>query len=174
MFNRPKFRASICVKLTEQGEVFLLSERYFTLLDDPLLQLISPLIDGERTVDEIITILEGKVASTQIYYVLMWMKQQGYIEESDNFPLPASAVFSDALCEAYKLDVKNAQNNLNQTKVAVKSIGSTSASELISILESLEIEVAEDGDIEVILTDDYLCTDIGVIKQQALHHSRPW
>jgi ribosomal protein S12 methylthiotransferase accessory factor len=105
-----------------------------------------------------------------VRYALMQMEQKGYIVESDD-PLPSSlAVF----CDTLDIDPKEAHRRLQGTKVAVKAFGSLPTSEFISTLESLHIQVSEEGDIEVVLTDDYLQDGLDAFNQKALHLSRPW
>jgi ribosomal protein S12 methylthiotransferase accessory factor len=105
-----------------------------------------------------------------VRYALMQMEQKGYIVESDD-PLPSSlAVF----CDTLDIDPKEAHRRLQARKVAVKTFGSLPTSEFISTLESLHIQVSEEGDMEVVLTDDYLQDGLDAVNQKALHLSRPW
>ena len=174
MIQKPSLRACLHFEIAEQDKVFLLSERTSVLLEGRLYQLIVPLIDGQRTVDEIVNLLQDNlpnpIPASQVYYVLMDLEKKGYIVESQDNSSPALAVF----CDAFNLDLREVQRKLQATKVAVKSIGSTPASELISILKSLQIQVFEDGDLEIVLVDDYLCSELDVVNQQALRRSRPW
>lgn len=170
MLNRPSFRACFGVGIAEPEAVFLTSERIDFLLEGRLYQLLAPLIDGQHTVDEIIELMQGKASASEVYYALMHMAQQGYIAETQNNSLPASAVF----CDTFNVYSREVECRLQSTKVAVKSIGFIPASELISSLESLQVQVSKDADIEIVLTDDYLGSDLDAINQQALSRSHPW
>ena len=64
---------------------------------------------------------------------------------------------------------------MQSTKVAVKTFGSNlPSSEFKTTLESLHIQVAEEGDLDVVLTDDYLQDGLDTFNEKALHFSRPW
>jgi oxazoline/thiazoline synthase len=181
MLNKPRFRKYLPIKVESEG-VFLLSERGSLELKEHLYKLLSPLIDGHRTVEEIVekilpqllpetaTMEDFISAGVKAHYALVRMEQRGYIVESDD-DLPSPL---ETFCDHLNVDSKEAHRRLQTTKVAVKAFGTTTATELISILESLHIQVVDEGDIEVVLTDDYLQTDLKECNQNALQTNRPW
>jgi ribosomal protein S12 methylthiotransferase accessory factor len=170
MLKRPKFKTRFRVETIEAEGAFLLSERDAILLSDRLYQLLVPLVDGTRSADEIVEQLQDQLPAQHIYYALMELEQRGYLVENQEV-LPANiAIF----CEHLNVNVKNAYQRLQTTKVAVQALGSLSALELIAILESLQIQVTQEGDIEVVLTDDYLRTELVEINEKNLGRSRPW
>lgn len=182
MLNKPKFKRCFQVETVESEGVFLLSERDSFLLSGLLYQLLTPLIDGQHSVDEIVDeilphLLPEKAstqefifASAKVYNALMQMEQKGYIVESDDTLPSTLAIF----CETLNVSLQEANRRLQTTKVAVKTFGSIATSEFISALESLHIQVVDEGDIVVVLTDDYLHEGLGTFNQKALHLSRPW
>ena len=151
--------------------------------DERLYQRLMPLIDGHHSVDEIVeeilphllpeTASQWDViyAHAKVYYALMQMEQQGYIVEGDN-GLPSNlAIF----CDRLNIDPKEAYYRLQKTRVAVKSFGSDlPTSEFKTTLESLHVRVSDEGDIDIVLADDYLQDGLAAFNQQALHASRPW
>jgi oxazoline/thiazoline synthase len=170
ILNKPKFKARFHVESIERESVFLLSERDSVLLNNRLYELLTPLLDGHHTVDEILDRLEGKASAIEVYYTLMWMEHKGYIVESDN-PLPSPlAVF----CDTLNVDSRDAQRQLLATQVAVKAFGSIGTSQFTSALESLQIQVSDKGNIAIVLTDDYLCEELEAFNQQSLQSKRPW
>ncbi|HEY9727723.1 MAG TPA: TOMM precursor leader peptide-binding protein [Chroococcales cyanobacterium] len=182
MLNKPKFKQCFHIEAVEPEAVFLLSERRSFELSQRLFQRLAPLIDSHHTVDEIVEALLPQLlpekadvkdfisAGVQAFSALVRMEQEGYIVESDD-SLPSNlAIF----CDTLNIDSREAQRRLQATKVAVKAIGSISTSEFISILESLNIQVSDEGDIEVVLTDTYLQDSLKTINQQALERSHPW
>lgn len=170
MLNKPNFKSNFRFETVESDNLFLLSERNSILLSGRLYQLLAPLIDGHRTVDEIVVLLQEEASAAEIYYALMRMEQKGYIIESDD-QLPSQLV---NFCDSLNLSPREAQNRLQTTKVAVKAFGSIPTSEFISTLKSLRIEVSNEGDMEVVLTNDYLEYGLDAFNQEALHNSRPW
>ncbi|MBW4636409.1 MAG: TOMM precursor leader peptide-binding protein [Iphinoe sp. HA4291-MV1] len=173
MLKQPKFKHSIRVEIVEQKGVFLLSERNSFLLSGRIYQLLTPLIDSHHTTDEIVDLMAEKVSAAEVYYALMQMEQKGYIVENDS-SIPSTLAF---FCDTLNIDSREAYQRLQAIKVAVKAFGSIPTSKFIAILKSLHIQVAEEGnegDIEVVLTDDYLQEGLETVNEKALHFSRPW
>lgn len=178
-----KFKNCFRVENLGSEGIFILSERSSRLLSNRLFQLLVPLIDGHHTGEEIVEkfqthLLVEKASEEDAFlalskanYALMEMEQKGYIVESDD-TLPSDlAIF----CEHLNIDPKEAHRRLQATKVAVKTFGcNLPISQFKTILESLHIQVSEEADIEVVVTDDYLQDGLDAFNQQALHLSRPW
>ena len=134
-----------------------------------------PLVDGHRTVDEIVDLLHDKVSATEVYYALMWMEQKGYLVENDvENTNPLDSRFT-IFCEHLKVNPYFAYQQLQITSVSIKSFGSNLPTpEFKTILESLHLQVVEQGDIEIILTDDYLKDGLATFNENTLPLSRPW
>ena len=178
-----KFKSCFRVENVEAEATFLLTERNNFLLCDHLFQLLVPLIDGYHTIEEIFEEIrpylltestsdqEEIVALAQIHYALMQLEQKGYIVKGDA-PLPSDlAIF----CEHLGIDPKEAHRRLQTTKVAVSSFGSNlPIAQFETALESLHIQVSDKGDIEIVLTDDYLQDGLYAYNQKALDSSRAW
>ena len=171
MLNKPTLKRCFNFKTVDSEDIFLISERGSFRLSGRLYQLLMPWLDGHHTVDDIVEQLQDKVSAPEVYYTLMLMEQKGYIVESD-IPLPSKlAIF----CDHLNLEPQEASRRLQTTKVAVKTFGSNLPSSAFqTTLESLHIQVAEEGDIDVVLTDDYLQDGLDTFNEKALHSSRPW
>lgn len=178
-----RFKDFFRVENIETEATFLLTERNSFLLCDRLFQLLVPLIDGQHTVEEIIEEIrphlltestsneEEIIILANVHYALMLLKQKGYLVESDN-TLPSDLLI---FCEHLRIDPKDAYLRLQTTKVAVKSIGSNiPIAQFKAALESLHIQVAENADIDIVLTDDYLQDGLYAYNQKALDSSRSW
>ena len=167
---QPKFKN--CFRLeTERIEgVFLLSERNAALLSDPIYAQLAPLLDGNHSIDEIVNQLQDRLPASYIYYGLNQLKKQGYLSNGDELLSPSLQLF----CHQLNISFADARDRLQTTKVAVRAIGSMDAAELIKTLESHQIQVSEDADLEVVLCDDYLQLDLAALNQLALQKSRPW
>ena len=167
---KPKFKSCFRVETLGAEGAFLLSERNSVLLKGSLHRLLIPLIDGHHTVEEIIDKLHEQVDAIAVYSALMHMEQKGYLIESEN-QLPTQLV---DLCASWNLNANEAYQRLQTTKVTVTSLAPLSTKEFVAILEGLQIQVAEDGDIEVVLTDDYLRGELDIFNQKAILESRSW
>jgi bacteriocin biosynthesis cyclodehydratase domain-containing protein len=170
MLKRPRLKAQFRVETLEGEGTFLLSENGSIFLSDRIYQAICPLLDGNRTVDEIVDRLQEELPAAYIYYALMELERQGFLIESETI-LPANLT---VFIEHLNVNIKDAARRLQETKVTVKALGSLSASGFIDFLNLLHIQIAEDGNLEVVLTDDYLRPELAEINRKNQMRSRPW
>ena len=171
MLNQPKLKNCFHWESAASEAVFLLSERDSLVLTGRIYQLLMPLIDGHRTGEEIVDLLQGKVSAAEVFYALMLMEKKGYIVESNN-PLPDNlAIF----CEHLNVPLQTAYQRLQTTQVKVNSLGlNMPVSEFCDALQALHIKVSEDADLELVLTDNYLHDGLDEFNQKALLRSQPW
>ncbi len=189
MQPKPHFNSCYSVETIEPDNVFLLSEREAVWLSDNLSCSLAALIDGERNIDEIIDTIQQSLlqdpkslqsattffqealnVSIKAQYALLQMQQKGYLVQEDNSLPSHLGIF----CHHLNIAPTVAHQRLRSTKVAVKANGSVPAKDLIAVLESLQIQVADEGDLTVVLTDDYLNPELDKFNQQALKSQSPW
>ena len=170
MINKPKFKAYFRVETLEPDSVFLLSEKNRFFLIGRLYYLLAALLDGYHTIGNIIDKLQGQASAPEICYALMSLESKGYIVETDDILPPEKTAFWNF----FDVESNVAASRLQATRVAVTSFGTVTPEPFISILESLNIQVCDDGDICVVLTDDYLQSGLDVFNQEALKSQRPW
>ncbi len=189
MLHKPQFNPCYSVETIEPDQVFLLSEREGVWLKDRLSCSLAALIDGERNIDEIIDTIQWSLlpdqksvrdtntffqnvlnVSIKAQYALFQMQQKGYIVQQDSSLPSHLGIF----CHHLNITPAAAHQRLRGTKVAVKALGSVSAEDFIAMLESLQIQVADVGDLTVVLTDDYLDPELDEFNQQALKSQSPW
>ncbi|MGK7935251.1 MAG: TOMM precursor leader peptide-binding protein [Xenococcaceae cyanobacterium] len=189
MLHKPQFNPCYFVATIEPDKIFFLSERNAVCLKDCLFCDLATLIDGDRNNDEIIDTIQQSLlleqtsqpkastflqkvlnVSTKTQYVLWQMEQKGYLVEK-NTSLPSH---SDIFCHHLNINPTIANERLQSTTVAVKTYGSVAAEDLITILKSSGIQVAEEGDLTIVLTDDYLNPELDAFNQQALKSKSPW
>jgi ribosomal protein S12 methylthiotransferase accessory factor len=149
-----------------------------TVLKGRLYCQLTPFLNGNYTVEEIINKLKGEVPLTSIYYALQKLKSKGYITEAvGNLP-PNVAAFWSLL----NIDLQACFNHSQETVVSVASFGSIPTEPLIVALESLGIQVRDSKSeiqefkksLTVVLTNDYLQPDLEQFNQAALEANRPW
>jgi ribosomal protein S12 methylthiotransferase accessory factor len=98
------------------------------------------------------------------------LEKKGYIVEANDAIPHARAAFWDML----DLDPRLAESRLKQATVSVVQIGAVPVQPFASVLATLNIQVGEDGDFAVVLTDDYLQGDLAEFNAAALTSGRPW
>lgn len=199
MLKKPRFKNCYKPETVDGEGVFIVGERgSFLLSEYPLYQLSIPLIDSNRTTEEIIDraisnllLVDGNRTSeaeetslnlqlaieigAKIQYALMEMEKYGYLVESSE----ELGTELTAFCETLNIDQKLASKRLQTTKVAIKTFGDVAANELIATLESLQVQIADEADIEkadiaLVLTDSYLREGLDAFNREALEKSRPW
>lgn len=170
MIKRPKLKNSFRFEEVDSEGIFLLSEKGTTYLSNPLFQKLVPLIDGKLTEEEIVDQLRKELPEAYIFYALMELEQKGLIIKNERSLDPNFDLF----CESLSVDVKDARKKLESTRVALRALGSLSCKDLNDSLGRSHIQVADRGEIEVILTDDYLREELEAINQVNLKKSQPW
>ena len=170
MLNKPKFKSCFHIEIIESVGAFLLSESDYFVLKGHLYELLAPLIDGHHSVDEIVDLLREKASTAEIYYALMLMEQKGYLVEADDSLPLGIAAFWDTL----NVEGVDASSRLQTTKVTVTACGDVPTQPLISALTSLNIQVTDDADVGVVVTDDYLRVDLDELNCKAIKSQRPW
>ncbi|MEM8719589.1 MAG: TOMM precursor leader peptide-binding protein [Cyanobacteria bacterium P01_G01_bin.39] len=170
MLNKPKFKSCFQVEIVESLGIFLLSETDSFLLKGNVYEKIAPLIDGTRTINEIVDLLEGQASTAEIYYALMQMEQNSYLVETYDNIQPSITAF----CDSLNVAPQEAFPRWQTIKVVVHSFSLVPREKFIHNLEALNIQVSNEGNIEVVLTDDYLQDDLEAFNQKALQSQRPW
>lgn len=170
MIKKPKLKNSFRFEKVDSEGIFLLSEKRAVFLSDPLFQKLIPWLDGKQTQEEIVGQLSHEIPEAYIFYALMELEQKGLIIESEKVLDPSLALF----CESLLVDSQDANKRLQSTRVEIKALGSLLSKDFSKNLERSHIQVADDGDIEVILTDDYLREELAEINRVNLKKSRPW
>jgi oxazoline/thiazoline synthase len=169
-YNKPRFKDCFRLEAGEPEELFLLSERNAVLLSDSLYSQLAPLLDGQHSVEEVVEQLQDQIPAAYISYALAQLENQGYLKKSNESLSPSLTIF----CDHLNISVEKAHHHLQTTKVKVRAIGSVPTSKSIEILESHQIQIAEDADLEIVLCDDYLQPELIALNQAALEQSRPW
>jgi bacteriocin biosynthesis cyclodehydratase domain-containing protein len=171
MFTKPRFKQHFHVEVCEPEGVFLLAENQSFFLQGSIYQRLVPLIDGQHTVEEIVRHLQKQTFVAEIYYALMLLEKRGYLIENieKSFSEPIAT-----FCDILDIKTNEAAHRLQTTQVAIHTLGAINADPFISLLKSLNIQVAGQGDLNIVLTDDYLQADLAVFNQRALELQRPW
>ncbi|ACK73802.1 protein of unknown function DUF181 (plasmid) [Gloeothece citriformis PCC 7424] len=170
MIKKPQLKNSFRWKQVDSEGIFLLSEKGATFLSNPLFQKLIPLMNGKLTEEEIVEQLRQELPEAYIFYALMELEQKGFIVENEQVLDPNLTLF----CESLPVDAKDARNQLQSTGVTLRALGSLSCKNLRDSLERSQIQVTDSGEIEVILTDDYLREELEAINRANLERNRPW
>ncbi|MTI80387.1 MAG: TOMM precursor leader peptide-binding protein [Firmicutes bacterium] len=171
MINKPVFKYAYRVESFPDDEsVFLLSEKKHSILKGRLYVLLAPLLNGNRTVDEIISLVAGKASPSEVHHALGVMQSKGYIEEGDDFlPREQASYWSTLGCTA-----KDAAHRLQAIKVSVTSFGDVSTEQLKSLLDVMHVKIGEPANLGIVLTNDYLHPGLDEYNRRAMEKGLPW
>lgn len=167
MLNRPSFKSCFRVEVLGDAGVALLGERQQTVLSGRAFTRVGPLLDGRRSVDEIAAALAPEFSMPEVFYTLQLLERDGYIVEGNG--LHAHAAFW------HELGVDAAAGDrLGQRPVVVTTIGAVDRGPLEAAFMETGLRIAADGEIEVVLTDDYEQTGLAEVNARALASGRDW
>jgi len=180
MLNYPCLNPAYLIETLEPDTVFFISERESVCLQDPLYYRLVQLIDGQRNVDEIIDIIQLELLQDQelipvpagpqwTIFAPIKLKMGLILEKTDSLPSNLAII-----CHHLNISQSAAYKALTSTKVTVKTLGSVSEGALIKSLNSFQIQVADEGDLNIIITDDYLHPNLEELNQKALVSETPW
>ena len=172
MINTPVFKAHLHVEIIPGEGVVILSEASAKALHGSAYEMIVPLIDGQNSAEAIVDALDGQVDAARVYYALNILEARGHLAEA-NPDIPASAA---AFWHGVGVAPAVALAALRDKRVAVQAIGAVDAAPMLSALEAMGIRLGatEHADLQLVLTDDYLCADLAAINAAALQAQRPW
>ena len=172
MIIKPIFKAHLHVEVIPGEGVLILSEEAAKALHGGAYEKIVPLIDGQRSTDEIVDALAGQVDAARVYYVLNGMEAKGYLTEATP-DIPASVA---AFWHAAGIEPAAALAALRDKRVAVQTIGEVDSAAMLSALEAMGVQLGtqQQADLWLVLTDDYLRADLAAINAAALQANRPW
>jgi bacteriocin biosynthesis cyclodehydratase domain-containing protein len=173
MLKRPKFKDCFHVELMESDHVFLLREKQYKVLSGTKYKQLAALLDGNRTIVEITLALGGQISFNAVQYMVNQMEAQGYLGEGngdDNQPSHLSAFLY-----ALGTDAHAGKARIAQSRITLTTIGGVDATPLRTALEQEGVMVVEEeGDLCVVLVEDYLQAEIETINHVALADKRPW
>lgn len=170
--NIPAFKSHFHVAVLPGEGVLLLSEAGSRALHGRAYELVTPLVDGRRSADEIVDALAGQVDAATVYYVLNLLESKGYLTEAAP-EIPAAAA---AFWHGMELDPRTALAALQNRKVTVLATGGIDPAGMCSALEAAGVRTGpqESAHLWLVLTDDYQRAELAAINEAALQGAHPW
>src|SRR4030095_1413138 len=141
-----------------------------SLLRGRLYESVAPLIDGRRSADEIAQQLQDAISPAEVYHALRHLEKRGYLTGQNGHVPEADEGFG----HWQKIEPATAARQLQQTTVAITSFGDLDSEPLAQALGLLRVRVEREGELGLVVTDDYLRSGLDEYNRQALRASRPW
>ena len=83
MIQIPQFAAHVHAHVLPNDGVVFSSQAGYSKVKGRLFELIVPLIDGRRSVDEIVDTVSARLGPAEVYHAINVLEQQGYVREGD-------------------------------------------------------------------------------------------
>ncbi len=168
------------METVDSDVLFLLSEHKQYVLEGEVVAAVAPLLDGRRTLSEIIRAVDGTGSFTEVLAALAQLQQIGCVVEADGVPPSDHAAFWDYLDAGGHVDAR-----LAAASVAVAVVGAVDGDGLAAALAStgLAVErqdsaadyIAEsESSLLIVATDNYLDAELEKINESAVRSGSRW
>jgi ribosomal protein S12 methylthiotransferase accessory factor len=168
MLSRPRFRPHIQVDVVPGEGVLVLSDTKHSLLRGRLYELVVPWLDG-RSAGDVCERVRGEASPAEVYYALAQLERKDYLCEEE-LALPAGQA---ALWSSQQVAPRTAAQRLAERPIVVRSFG-VEAGPFLELLQSLHVQLADDGPPDVVLTDSAWRSELQDCNAAALRDGRPW
>ncbi|MCU0682622.1 MAG: TOMM precursor leader peptide-binding protein [Polyangiaceae bacterium] len=153
------------------GPTFLLGERERFVAPGAAAAEVLALVDGRRTVHEIVRAASPRVPEPEALYALIRLVASGHLVTAAPDLPPERAAFWHGV----GLDARAATAALARTPVSVRALGDAVPSAwLTEALEQAGVLIGPDADVLAVLTDDLLHPELAAIDDRARRRDAPW
>lgn len=171
-----RFKHHLRAEVGGDDLVFLLGDDVHFLLRGRPYALVAPLLDGRRTVGQILVALADVGSPPELYFALRTLEDRGYLVEvgpGDGDPdVRAAAGFWHALGS----DPRTVATQLTATPVVVESLGGADPDPIRAAMVEAGLELVDDepNALRVVVTTDYLDPALAEIDRAARAAGRRW
>ncbi|MGC2657125.1 MAG: TOMM precursor leader peptide-binding protein [Bryobacteraceae bacterium] len=157
MFRRPRFKAHYHVRIVSEDETVLLWETGYRVLRSRLIAMLAPWLDGAHAVAEITAGLTGVLSPLDVSFGIEQLAEGGYLQEAEPDRNEPERAF---------LELLEADARLSHRAVQVRTAGKIDPNAMDSALRELEIQVSDDAELVLVITDDYLRPELTGIQEE--------
>lgn len=168
MLRCPTIKPHLKMQVVDGTGVFVLSEARQLVLQGELYELVVPELDG-RPLDDVCRKLADRLAPSQVIYTVRNLEKRGFLCEQEG----ALSAGQAALWSIQNVETRAALERLAGTTVGVRGLG-VDVAPLISLLGEMGVQVADEGELGLVLTDGYLNKGLQDYNRQALEKGLPW
>jgi len=151
--------------------ILMRSERGLVQVEGSLYVRVASLIDGRRTTEEIVGLLQHESSRAEVYYALEQLGERGLVVEAPKTGVSDAAA---AFWHASGRDPDAAFRLLRDATVHVRSPLATFAETFAGALAATGVRVGGDGQVAVVPTDDYLRAELAGVNRDMLTRHLPW
>jgi bacteriocin biosynthesis cyclodehydratase domain-containing protein len=174
MARRPRIRRGLRIELVPGEAVYLVSERGHQVIEGELVERVVPLLDGKHDVDDILDQLEDLPPERVLYLIERLVRMKAVVWAGDERPEREAAFWDLAGVTAEEVD-----DRLATRSVALAVAGEVDPAPVLEALAAVGVrarvgEPESDGDLPVVVTDNYLNPDLARHNDAALRSGRAW
>lgn len=153
------------LRVVPDGEVslFLVGERERYLLSGRVYALVVPLLDGRRTVAELIRELEGRASAPEVFFAVERLAGLGHIRPAREVMPRHQAAYWDSLSPG----ADRAVSALARAPVAVRALGGALSGPVESALRGAGVLVRPEASILILVVEDYLAPEVAEALRRA-------
>lgn len=167
---RPRFKSSVQPIISSDAGLILLSEGRQAWIPDPIYAAVAPMLDGTHEVEAIFAALSGAYPVEHVFAALDRLRTSGYLAEDAS----AEARPAQAFWEHLGVPPAQARSRLDSARVSTVRFGELGSEVLADLLRQHGVAVAPQGDVSVVVTDDYLRPQLADWNAQALASGKAW
>lgn len=171
MLKNPRLKYCYHAEFVGNDKVILSSENDNSILTgERYVQVLSEIHQHGVPVEELSHKLAHSLSPIDVFLALQVLKDKGYLTE-------AVPHLPDEVCAYWNtlgMDVHLLGQALQEKRVSLETIGSVQKDPFKEAFETLGIRISDNGELNVVVTDDYEHKSLEQINGQALETRHPW
>lgn len=164
--RKPRLKQSATVRAFGDDTLFVLDEDTATVFEGAIFVDLAPLLDGARTVPELLAAVGDRYALTHFYRALGYMAAKQVLADG-----PTSNAFA-AFYDRY--DATSNADAAEHRRVALTVLGALDPTHLQERLQAHHLDVDDQAALRVVVVDDYLHADLESINAAQHERGQPW
>jgi len=173
-----RFKHHLRIEPFGEERTFLLGERESLLLSGRLQRLVSPLLDGRRTIAELIVALAGQASPPEVLYSILLLEGRGYLAEVDpDRSEEASRAASREVTgywESLGFNATKVAERFAATPVSVRALQGEDPGPAIDALRGAGVTIADGAKTQIMVTTDYLDQRLEEVNRDAVEQKIRW
>jgi bacteriocin biosynthesis cyclodehydratase domain-containing protein len=174
--KRPSLRRDLLLAKVEPDELYVFGERRVWLWKAHALVKLLPLLDGTRTLTQLLQETSTELSAFEVMYFLNELRDEGLVVDNS----PDGRVIAEAdlvLWDSLRATMREAPDGPGSWSVSLQVLGDQSSRD--DLLDAFgQFAISIDGvrqcNLHVVLTDDYLRPELAEANATALASGRPW
>jgi ribosomal protein S12 methylthiotransferase accessory factor len=171
--TRVRFRRHLRPEIVEGEAVYLFSERGVTALQGAAVELLAPLLDGTRSLTEVIRDLPAELPAERVSGLVARLTAAGLLgsQDADDDGDEAALAYWDAA----GLDPVDAVAGTTAATVRLVTVGDCRSDDVAEALRRAGLAITEDeGDLSVVVCADYLDPALAEVDRTHRRAGKPW